>query len=46
MANQLTFRQLVALTELGELLHRLMRLDDMPAVQWRPWVDAYRGHAR
>jgi hypothetical protein len=36
----------VALTELGKLLHRLMRLDDMPAVEWRSWIDAYRGQAR
>jgi hypothetical protein len=36
----------VALTELGKLLHRLMRLDEMPDVDWRSWVVAYRGQAR
>jgi hypothetical protein len=36
----------VALTELGRFLHRLMRLDAMPEVEWQSWVDAYRGHRR
>jgi hypothetical protein len=36
----------VALTELGKVLHRLMRLGDMPETEWRSWVDGYRGTAR
>jgi hypothetical protein len=33
----------VALTELGKVLHRLMRLGGMPEADWRTWVDEYRG---
>jgi hypothetical protein len=33
----------VALTELGKILHALMRLDAMPTGDWRAWVEEYRG---
>lgn len=36
----------VSLTELGQLLHRLMGLREIPEEGWRAWVDTYRGTAR
>ena len=36
----------VALTDTGELLHRLMRLQEMPEQDWRTWIADYKGRPR
>jgi hypothetical protein len=36
----------VALSDTGRLLHRLMRLGEMPESDWRAWISNYSGHPR